>query len=82
MGGMPITVRCYRTSIAIPDSLQTVEDTVPKRVFATILAIALLRVKSSSRASSWRLIERKALKWLQTVVENPEFLISHITALI
>jgi hypothetical protein len=33
-------------------------------VFATVLAIAILRTKFSDRSGQWRMIERKALRWL------------------
>jgi hypothetical protein len=33
-------------------------------IFATSLAIAILRTKASERQASWALIERKALEWL------------------
>jgi hypothetical protein len=33
-------------------------------VFATLLAIAILRTRFSDRRGQWRMIERKALRWL------------------
>jgi hypothetical protein len=33
-------------------------------IFATIVAVAILRARFIDRAAAWRLIEGKALKWL------------------
>jgi hypothetical protein len=39
-------------------------DAEGNAIFATIVALAVLRVKFQHRAAAWRMIERKALTWL------------------
>jgi hypothetical protein len=39
-------------------------------VFATVLAIAILRTRFLDRKSQWRMIERKALRWLAGQLDN------------
>jgi hypothetical protein len=47
-------------------------------VFATALAIAILRKHFQSRESQWRMIERKAQKWLSTQGVDAEGVIAQL----
>jgi hypothetical protein len=49
-------------------------------IFATILALAILRAKAAGRRAAWFLIEEKALKWLRAQGVEPEGLISRALA--
>jgi pyruvate/2-oxoglutarate dehydrogenase complex dihydrolipoamide acyltransferase (E2) component len=49
-------------------------------IFATILALAILRAKAAVRKAAWFLIEEKALRWLKTQGVEPESLISRALA--
>jgi hypothetical protein len=45
-------------------------------IFATVFALALLRVKAGARKAAWALVEEKALTWLSSRgVTNAEALI-------
>jgi hypothetical protein len=46
-----------------------------KRIFATIVAVAILRGKFPARAAAWSLIEEKALAWLSGRCPGSEVLI-------
>jgi hypothetical protein len=52
-----------------------------ENVFATICALALLRVKENGRHAAWALIEQKALTWLaQQGISNIDGLIARMIA--
>jgi hypothetical protein len=50
-------------------------------VFATALAIAILRKRFSARERQWKMIERKALKWLRTQGVDSEGMITQLLSL-
>jgi hypothetical protein len=58
-------------SLSTFTSLQTICSDKDAATFATILAVATLRHLCSTRQSSWRLIERKALDWLFLQFHDP-----------
>jgi hypothetical protein len=51
-------------------------------VFATALAIALLRKRFQANESQWRMIERKALMWLSARGSDPEAIVAALIALL
>jgi hypothetical protein len=57
------------------------ELTRKRDVFATALAIAILRNRFSGRESQWKMIERKGLKWLSTQGIDPEEIITELISL-
>jgi hypothetical protein len=50
--------------IAILDELMSIREKERERVFATIIAIAILRDRCATQRASWQLIEQKGLNWL------------------
>jgi hypothetical protein len=50
-------------------------------VFATALAIAILRKRFSDRESQWKMIERKGLRWLNTQGIDSERIITELVSL-
>jgi hypothetical protein len=53
-----------------------------KSVFASVLAIAILRKRFGADRVSWSLIEEKCLKWLASQIQGVEALISRAEALL
>jgi len=51
--------------IEIFSELSDIENSIKERAFATILAISILRERCAESKDSWKLVERKALNWLQ-----------------
>ena len=47
-------------SVDIPDEISSMSD----HVIATVLALAILRIKFSDKVCAWQMAESKALKWL------------------
>jgi hypothetical protein len=50
-------------------------------VFATVLAIAVLRKRFSDRESQWKMIERKGLRWLNSQGIDSERIITELISL-
>jgi hypothetical protein len=48
------------------------------QAFATVLAIAILRVRFGDRKSQWGMIEKKALLWLGQQATDAEALVAEI----
>jgi uncharacterized protein YegL len=69
-----------------PEELQTMYNlkvkksriSVKSEIFATALAIALLRNRYQYCRSEWMMIERKALHWLSSQVADPETIITDL----
>jgi hypothetical protein len=66
--------------IAAFPQLQNVED--ENSIFASVLALAILRKTFSSNRASWSLIEEKCLNWLASQNVDSEALISHAMELV
>jgi hypothetical protein len=54
------------------------DQSMPVELRATIIAIAILRKKCGQQQSLWKLIERKALKWLQAQASDYETVIEQV----
>jgi hypothetical protein len=50
--------------------------TEENEIFATIVAVAILRTKFREKAPAWRIIERKALNWPSVCCPEVEALIA------
>jgi hypothetical protein len=62
--------------------LERLEAAQRERVFATMLAIALLRARCGGQRSSWMLIEAKGLDWLSSFGVRVDELVARAIALI
>jgi hypothetical protein len=69
-----------KVDVAAPASLDGKSEA--KAIFATAVAVAILRTRFAQRRASWTMIERKALEWLAERIEDPEQLIAEIVTLL
>jgi hypothetical protein len=62
--------------------LGTLEADMRSRAMATILALAFLRKRYSTRRATWQMIERKAIAWLARLGLQHEDLIARAMAVL